>query len=152
MNINEGIEREYNLYYNVNKNMISAERKITIYNILGLEKEQKLNQIIKIENREAETLSITTNSMMVIIYLITLVKDFKEIFKFSNLGLMLYFMLGFIVMAFYLLNSDKKRKKIYEEKITNEEANKKIREEIGNIDIKQSVIKRLALEEDNIKL
>lgn len=116
MNINEGIEREYSLYYNANKNMLPAERKITIHNILGLEKEQKLNQIIKIENRETETLSITTNSMMVIIYLITLVKDFKEIFKFSNLGLMLYFMLGFIVMAFYLVNSEKKRKKYTKKK------------------------------------
>lgn len=152
MNVNEGIEREYNLYYNANKNMLSAERKITIYNILGLEKEQKLNQIIKIENRETEIISITTNAMMVIIYMITLVKDFKEIFKFPNLGLMLYFTLGFTVMAFYLLNSEKKRKKIYKQKTTNEEANKKTREEIENIAIKQSVIKRLALEEDYIKL
>lgn len=152
MNVNEGIEKEYNLYYNANKNMLSAERKITIYNILGLEKEQKLNQIIKIENRETEIMSVITNSMMVIIYMITLVKDFKDIFKFDDLGLKLYFMLGYLVMGFYLLNTEKKRKKIYKERKVIEEENKKIKEELGNISIKQSVIKRLALEEDYIKL
>lgn len=152
MNVNEGIEKEYNLYYNANKNMLSAERKITIYNILGLEKEQKLNQIIKIENRETEIMSVITNSMMVIIYMITLVKDFKDIFKFDDLGLKLYFMLGYLVMGFYLLNTEKKRKKINKERKVIEEENKKIKEELGNISIKQSVIKRLALEEDYIKL
>ncbi|CEO32957.1 hypothetical protein [Paraclostridium sordellii] len=145
MNINEKIEQEYNSYYNSNKNTLSAERKITIYNVLELEKEQKLNEIAKAENIELEFMPIVINVVSVVIYLMNLVKDSKDIFKFGDLGVMLYIIFGWIVILIYLVKSDKDRKKTKQE-------NKKTKEKIENISTKQLVIKRLALEEDNINL
>lgn len=145
MNINEKIEQEYNSYYNSNKNTLSAERKITIYNVLELEKEQKLNEITKAENIELGFMPVVTNVVIVAIYLMNLVKDSKDIFKFDDLGIMSYIIFGWIVILIYLFKSDKDRKKTKQE-------NKKTKEKIENISTKQLVIKRLALEEDNINL
>lgn len=145
MNINEKIEQEYNSYYNSNKNTLSAERKITIYNVLELEKEQTLNEITKSENIEIGFMPIVINVVIVIIYLMNLMKDSKDIFKLGDLDVRIYILFGWIVILIYLVKSDKYRKKTKQE-------NKKTKEKIGNISTKQLVIKRLALEEDNINL
>lgn len=145
MNINEKIEQEYNSYYNSNKNTLSAERKITIYNVLELEKEQKLNEITKAENIELGFMPVVINVVIVAIYLMNLVKDSKDIFKFADLDVKLYIIFAWIVILIYLVKSDKNRKKTKQE-------NKKTKEKIENISTKQLVIKRLALEEDNINL
>lgn len=145
MNVNEKIEQEYNLYYNSNKNMLSEERKITIYNVLELEKEQKLNEITNRENLEVGSMTIVTNVVMIAIYMMTLMLSYKDVLGIGNGGIELYFLFASIVIIIYLFNSAKDRKKAKKE-------NQKTKEKIGSISTKQLVIKRLALEEDNINL
>ncbi|CEP42768.1 hypothetical protein [Paraclostridium sordellii] len=145
MNVNEKIEQEYNLYYNSNKNMLSEERKITIYNVLELEKEQKLNEITNRENLEVGSMTIVTNVVMIAIYMMTLMLSYKDVLGIGNGGIALYFLFASIVIIIYLFNSAKDRKKAKKE-------NQKTKEKIGSISTKQLVIKRLALEEDNINL
>ncbi|WP_338659683.1 hypothetical protein QJR30_01645 [Paraclostridium sordellii] len=152
MNINEKIEREYNLYYNANKNTLSEERKITIYNVLELEKEQKLNEITKVENQEIGLMSITINVAIFAIYMITLMVDANDVLGIGKAGVRLYFLFALGVIAIYLLRTEKDKKNRKQEIIKAEAENKKIKEEIVNISTKQLVIKRLLLEEDNIKL
>lgn len=152
MNINEKIEREYNLYYNANKNTLSEERKITIHNVLELEKEQKLNEIIKVENQEIGIMSITINVAIFAISMINLMVEVKDVFGIGRTGLMLYFLFDLGVIIIYLLYTKRDRKKGKQDIIKAEAENKKIKEEIVNISTKQLVIKRLLLEEDNIKL
>lgn len=95
MNINEKIEQEYNSYYNSNKNTISAERKITIYNVLELEKEQKLIEITNRENLEVGFMTIVTNVVMIAIYMMTLMLSYKDILGIGNRGIALYFFICF---------------------------------------------------------
>lgn len=152
MNINEKIEREYNLYYNENKNMLSKERKITIYNVLELEREQKLNEIIKAENQEIGLMSITMNVAMFAISMVNLMVDANNVFRLGMVGLMLYFLFAFGVLIIYLLREEKYRKNGRQERRKVEDENKKIEEEIVKISTKQLVIKRLILEEDNVQL
>lgn len=152
MNINEKIEREYNLYYDTNKNMLSKERKITIYNVLELEREHKLNEIIKVENQEIGFMSISTNVVIVAIYMVTLMVDVKDVFGIGRTGLLLYFIFDLGLISIYLLYTKKDRKKGKQDIIKAEAENKKIKEEMINIYTKQLVIKRLLLEEDDIKL
>lgn len=152
MNINEKIEREYNLYYDTNKNMLSKERKITIYNVLELEREHKLNEIIKVENQEIGFISISTNVVIVAIYMVTLMTDLNGVFGFGNVGLQSYSLFAFGVISIYLLYTVKESISRKQERIKVKAENKKIEEEMVNISTKQLVIKRLLLEEDNMKL
>lgn len=152
MNINEKIEREYNLYYDTNKNMLSKERKITIYNVLELEREHKLNEIIKVENQEIGFMSISTNVVIVAIYMVTLMTDLNGVFGFGNVGLQSYSLFAFGVISIYLLYTVKESISRKQERIKVKAENKKIEEEMVNISTKQLVIKRLLLEEDNMKL
>ncbi|WP_195945880.1 hypothetical protein [Paraclostridium bifermentans] len=152
MNINEKIEREYNLYYNANKNTLSEERKMTIHNVLELEREQKLNEIIKVENQEIGIMSITINVAIFAISMINLMVDVKDVFGIGRTGLLLYFIFDLGVIVIYLLYTKKDRKKGKQDIIKIEAENKKIKEEMISISTKQLVIKRLLLEEDDIKL
>lgn len=152
MNINEKLEREYNLYYNANKNTLSEERKITIHNVLELEREQKLNEIIKVENQEIGIMSITINVAIFAISMINLMVDVKDVFGIGRTGLLLYFIFDLGVISIYLLYTKKDRKKGKQDIIKAEAENKKIKEEMINISTKQLVIKRLLLEEDNMEL
>lgn len=151
MNINEKLEREYNLYYNENKNMLSKERKITIYNVLELEREQKLNQITKVENQEIGLMSITINVAIFGISMINLMVVFKDVFGIGRSGLILCFLFTLGIILIYLLDREKKKKNRNQERIKAKAENKKIEAEMVNISTKQLVIKRLLLEEDNIK-
>ncbi|WP_283592785.1 hypothetical protein [Paraclostridium bifermentans] len=152
MNINEKLEREYNLYYNENKNMLSKERKITIYNVLELEREQKLNEITKVENQEIGFMSITINVAIFVISMINLIVVFKDVLGIDRAGLMLCFLFNLGVILIYLFDTEKKKKNRKQERIKAKAENKKIEGEMVNISTKQLVIKRLLLEEDNIKL
>lgn len=152
MNINEKLEREYNLYYNENKNMLSKERKITIYNVLELEREQKLNEIIKVENQEIGLMSITISVSAFAISMIGLVVDANDVLEIGRADLRLCFLFVLVVIAIYLVYEQKYKKNGRQEIEKAEGENKKIKEEIVNISTKQLVIKRLLLEEDNIKL
>lgn len=152
MNINEKIEREYNLYYDTNKSMLSKERKITIYNVLELEREHKLNEIIRVENQEIGFMSISTNIVIVAIYMVTLMTDLNGVFGFGNVGLQSYSLFAFVVISIYLLYTVKESISRKQERIKVKAANKKIEGEMVNISTKQLVIKRLLLEEDNMKL
>lgn len=151
MNINEKLEREYNLYYNENKNMLSKERKITIYNVLELEREQKLNEITEVENQEIGFMSITIGVSAFAISMITLMVTVNDVFEIGSGGLMLYFLFALGVIIIYLLHTEKNKKNRKQERIKAEAENKKIKEEMVNISTKQLVIKRLLLEEDNMK-
>ncbi|WP_148550671.1 hypothetical protein [Paraclostridium bifermentans] len=152
MNINEKLDREYNLYYNVNKNMLSKERKITIYNVLELEREQKLNEIIKVENQEIGFMSITINVATFGISMINLMVVFKDVLGIGRSGLMLCFLFTLGVILIYLLDTEKKKKNRKQDRIKAKAENKKIEMKMANISTKQLVIKRLLLEEDNIEL
>lgn len=152
MNINEKIEREYNLYYDTNKNMLSKERKITIYNVLEIEREHKLNEIIKVENQEIGIMSITINVAIFAISMINLMVDVKDVFSIGRTGLLLYFIFDLGVISIYLLHTKRERKNEKKDIIKSEAENKKIKEEMINIYTKQLVIKRLLLEEDNMEL
>lgn len=152
MNINEKIEREYNLYYDTNKNMLSKERKITIYNVLELEREHKLNEIIRVENQEIGFMSISTNVVIVAIYMVTLMTDLNGVFGFGNVGLQSYSLFAFVVISIYLLYTVKESISRKQERIKVKAANKEVEEKMVNIHTKQLVIKRLLLEEDNMKL
>lgn len=152
MNINEKLEREYNLYYNENKNMLSKERKITIYNVLELEREQKLNEITKVENQEIGFMSITIGVSAFAISMITLMVDSNDVLGIGRGGLKLCFLSCLGVILIYLIREEKDKRNGRRKRIKDEYANKKIKEEIVKISTKQLVIKRLLLEEDNIKL
>ena len=152
MNINEKIEREYNLYYNANKNILSEERKITIHNVLELEKEQKSNKIIKVENQEIGIMSIIIGVSAFAISMITLIVDANDVLGIGRVGSRLYFLFGLGVIVIYLLRTERDKKNVRQERIKAESENKKIKEEMVNIATKQLVIKRLLLEEDNMKL
>lgn len=152
MNINEKIEREYNLYYDTNKNMLSKERKITIYNVLELEREQKLNEITEVENQEIGFMSIIIGVLAFAISMITLIVDANDVLGIGRVGSRLYFLFGLGVIVIYLLRTEKDKKKGRQERIKAESENKKIKEEMVNIVTKQLVIKSLLLEEDNMKL
>lgn len=152
MNINEKLEREYNLYYNENKNMLSKERKISIYNVLELEIGQKLNEITKVENQEIGFTSISINVAIFGISMINLVVVVKDVFGIGRAGLMLCFLFTLGVILIYLLDTERKKSNRKQERIKAESENKKIEGEMVNIYTKQLVIKRLLLEEDNIQL
>lgn len=152
MNINEKIEREYNLYYNANKNMLCKERKITIYNVLELEREQKLNEIIKVDNQEIGFMSITINVSIFVIYMITLIVDVNNVLGIGRAEVRGYALFALGVILIYLFHTEKNKKNRKQERIKAKDENKKIKEEILNISTKQLVIKRLLLEEDDIKL
>ncbi|WP_220796920.1 hypothetical protein [Paraclostridium bifermentans] len=152
MNINKKLDREYNLYYNENKYMLSKERKITIYNVLELEREQKLNEITKVENQEIGFMSITINVAIFGISMINLIVVFKDVFGIDRAGLMLCFLFNLGVILIYLFDTEKKKKNRKQERIKARAENKKIEGEMVNISTKQLVIKRLLLEEDNMKL
>lgn len=152
MNINEKIEREYNLYYNENKNMLSKERKITIYNVLELEREQKLNEITELENQEIGFMSITIGVSAFAISMITLMVDSNDVLGIGREGSRLCFLSGLGVILIYLILTQKDKKNGRQAIKKGEAENKKIEGEMLNISTKQLVIKRLLLEEDNIKL
>lgn len=152
MNINEKLEREYNLYYNENKNMLSKERKIAIYNVLELEREQKLNEITEVENQEIGFMSMIIGVLAFAISMITLIVDANNVLGIGRVGSRLYFLFGLGVIVIYLLRTEKDKKNVRQERIKAESENKKIKEEMVNIVTKQLVIKSLLLEEDNMKL
>lgn len=103
MNINEELEREYIFQYNGNKNILSKEQKLTIYNILELEKEQKSNDVTNAENIEVGFMSVVTSVIVIIIYIMTLFNDIKDTFGIPNLLVGAYFLLTTFLLLFYLI-------------------------------------------------
>lgn len=149
MNIDEKLEREYIFEYNTNKNMLSKEQKITIYNVLELEKEQKLNEIVKVEDLEIGFMSMSTSIIVIFIYMSTLVNDVFGMSKIVSIG---YFFIAMASMLLCLISVKKNIKKIRKERELVENNNKDMHEEIIKISTKQAVIKRLLLEEDGMNI